>query len=165
MILVTTLLIAGIALAEPSAPCQHDEAGVALARLDRAGRLLTLEQASSDQLRKGFLALLDAVTEVAPPTGGPAGACAAKVSEARARMSSGSILDRAGVALIGECYRDTHGGRPFAVPAAVRSVADAREHIRRQVEEAQTLIRRGRAGEAAGVLLDAAMLIVTPIER
>jgi hypothetical protein len=47
----------------------------------------------------------------------------------------------------------------------VRSIADAREHIRRQVEAAHALTRQGRPGDAAAALLDAAMLVVTPMER
>ena len=164
MMFTTTLLLATLA-AGPLPPQQPDAFRAATAHLDRALDLLLAEGASSDEMKAGFLALLDAMAETAPPSSGPGGTCGARFAVARLRMGDGSILDEAGVSLLAECYRETHDGRAFAVPGTVRSVADARQHVRRQIESAQTLLREGRSREAVAVLLDATMLIVTPMER
>jgi hypothetical protein len=164
MMLATTLLLASLA-AGPLAAQPRDADGGPIAKLDRADRLLLGEGASSAEIRAGFLVLLEVMAEAAPPSAGPGGTCGAKIGVVRVRVGDGSILDRAGVALLDECYRDTHGGQPFAVPSSVRSVADARNYARRQIEGARTLLSEGRGSEAVSALLQTALLIVTPMER
>ena len=69
------------------------------------------------------------------------------------------------MALLGECYRETHGSAAFRMPSTVHTIADARDHIRLQLVAAPDLIKTGATDEAARRLLEAAVAIVTPMHR
>jgi hypothetical protein len=136
----------------------------AAAHLDRAVQLLLAPAPTSQDLREGFLSLLDALIATAP--GAPsAAACQPKLANARQAASRGSILDDQAVTLLRGCYSDTHGGATFRVPDSIGSVADAVGHCRAQLQSAKDSLQKGRGEDAFGRMIEVAVFIVTPIER
>ncbi len=132
--------------------------------LDRAVRLLLAPAPSSQDCRAGFLSLLDALIAAAPDAPSAA-TCQPKLAKARQLASRGSILDDGAVELLRECYRDAHGGASFRKPDSIRSVADAAGYCRAQLQSARELLTKGRGDEAFGRMIEAAVFIVTPLER
>jgi hypothetical protein len=127
--------------------------------VDRAIELLFSPDTTGAQCTDGLVSLLDAILEVAPAARID-GAWAVSVSAARERMAGGRMAEAA--ALLDEGYRAVNGKR-FAMPPVVRSLDAARDHIRRQLSSVRGLMDQGRANEAVGRMLEAAMMIVTPI--
>jgi len=132
--------------------------------LDRAIELLLAPAPTTQDTSDGFLSLLDALISTVPDSP-PARACSAKLTEARQLASQTSILDGRLVALLRECYRDTHGGVSYRTPDSIRSLADAVDYCRAQLESSRGLLEKGRRDEAFGRMIDAAVFIVTPMER
>jgi len=132
--------------------------------VSHASALLLVEQPTEAQLREGFLDLLDALLAVAPQTR-TAAVLSDKLTRARGMIEAGSIVEPKAVALLGQCYRETHEGRDFAMPASVHTIADARGYIGRQLAAAPELLQAGRNDEAAQRLLEAVVAIVTPMHR
>lgn len=134
------------------------------AHLDRAVQLLLSPTPTSQDLREGFLSLLDALIAVAPDAP-PAAACQPRLAKARRAASRGSILDEQATALLRECYSDAHGGASFRVPESIRSGGDALGYCRAQLRSARDSLQKGRGDEAFASMIDTAVLIVTPIQR
>ncbi len=127
--------------------------------VDRAIQML-LEPASSDaKCADGLVSLLGAIVKAAPATrfDGPG---LEKVAAARDLVAGGRLGEAA--ALLNDGYLAVNG-RAFAMPANVRSPGDARDCIREKLSAARNLLDQGRAGEAVRRMLDAAMMVVTPI--
>lgn len=135
----------------------------AVAHVNRAIDLLFAPQPADQQCRDGFLSLLDAIHAVAPDAPA-AGGWPAKLAEARRRVSRGSLVDPRAAALLNECYRELHGGAAFRMPASVRSFPEAVSYGRRQLELARDLLRRGRTEDAVALLVETAVLVVTPVQ-
>ena len=136
----------------------------ATAHLDRAVQLLLAPAPTSRDLRTGFLSLLDALIAAAPEAPS-AVACQPKLAKARQVASRGSILDDQASALLRECYSDTHGGASFRVPDSIRSPADATSYCRAQLQSARGSLQKGRGDEAFARMIEAAVFIITPVER
>ena len=128
--------------------------------VDRAIRLFFSPDTTDAQCTDGLVSLLDAIVKAAPAAR-IEGAWPAKVGAARERAAGGKMADAAG--LLDQCYRAVHG-KAFAVPANVNSLNAARDHIRKQLSSVRDLMDQGRADEAVRRMLDAAMMIVTPIQ-
>ena len=128
--------------------------------VDRSIRIFFSPDATDAQCTDALLSLLDAIVKAAPAARID-GAWAAKVSAARKRMAAGKIAETA--VLLDEGYRAVNGKR-FAMPAAVQSMEAARDHIRKQLASVRGLMDQGRADEAVRRMLEAAMMIVTPIQ-
>lgn len=155
--------VLGLVLSWP-ASCAETKDAQATAQVNRAVELLLVEQPTEAQLRQGFVSLLDALLLVAPEDRAQ-GTWAAKAAEARRLIEAGSLVDPKAAALLGECYRETHGGAVFQMPATVHTIADAREHIRLQLVAVPELLQKGASDEAARRLLTAAVAVVTPMHR
>ena len=129
--------------------------------VDRTIRLFFSPDTTGAQCTDGLVSLLDAIVEAAPAARID-GAWPATVSAARERVAAGKMAEA--TALLGESYRAVHS-KAFAMPATLRSLDAARDHIHKQLSSVRDLMKEGRADEAVRVMLDAAMMIVTPIER
>jgi hypothetical protein len=154
----------GLVLLSAAVPGDETPGAKAAIQVNRAAELLLVEQSTEAQLRQGFLSLLDALLLVAPEIR-PPGSWPEKVAEARRLIHGGSLVEPRAVALLGECYRETHGGAAFRMPPTVHTIADARDHIRLRLVAAPDLIKTGATDEAARRLLEAAVAIVTPMHR
>ncbi len=129
------------------------------ALVDRAIQLL-LEPASGDaKCTDGLVLLLDAIVKAAPATrfDGP---WLEKIAAARDLVAGGRLGEAA--ALLNDGYLAVNG-RACAMPATVRSPGDARDCIRELLSSVRSLVDQDRVGEAVRRMLDAAMMVVTPI--
>ncbi len=131
------------------------------ALVDRAMKLMLSPDSSDGQCREGLVLLLDAIVKAAPAAR-IQGAWPAKVAEARKLVATGHLSER--TALLGDSYRAV-SGNAFVMPAAVRSPNAAKDHIRTQLSTVGSLMAGGRADEAVRRMLEAALMVVTPVER
>ncbi len=130
--------------------------------IDRAVRLLLSPDSSEAQCRDGLVSLLDAIIGAAP-TARLSGTWAAKIAAARDLVAAGRFLADDTLALLNDSYRAVHG-KPFKVPASVRSMPEARDYIRGQLATARSLLDQRRADEAIRRMLEAVLMIVTPMQ-
>ncbi len=128
-------------------------------QVDRAVRLL-LSPGSGDEQCKGLVSLLDAIVQAAPAAR-LGGTWPEKVKAARDSVAGGRLGDS--VVLLADSYRDVHG-KPFKMPASIRSLTDATGYIRGQLASITLLLEQGRADEAVRRMLEVAVIIVTPME-
>jgi hypothetical protein len=131
-------------------------------QVDRAVRLLLSPDSSGAQCTDGLVSLLDAIIGVAPASG-LGGTWPAKIADARGLVAGGRFLAGDTVALLNDSYRAVHG-KPFTMPSTVRSMPDAKDHIRRQLASVRSLLDQGRADEAVRRMLEAVLMIVTPLQ-
>jgi hypothetical protein len=131
-------------------------------QVDRAVRLLLSADGSDERCTEGLVSLLDAIIGTAPAAR-LGGTWPAKIAAARDLVARGRFLADNTVALLNESYRTVHG-KPFKMPPTVRSLPDARDHIRGQLSSVRSLLDQGRADEAIRRMLEAVLMIVTPLE-
>ncbi len=131
------------------------------ALVDRAIKLMLSPDSSDGQCREGLVLLLDAIVKAAPAAR-IQGAWPAKVADARKQVAAGHLFES--TALLGDSYRAV-SGKAFVMPAAVRSPDTAKDHIRKQLSTVGSLMAGGRADEAVRRMLEAALMVVTPVER
>lgn len=136
----------------------------AVAALDRAERLLLSANPAQRDSLGGFLSLLDALVLTAPDVPS-ASACRAGLLRGRDAVKPGRMLQPATVDAIHACYRDTHGGEAFHLPPEVRSGEDPVGCCRARLADARVALRAARHEEAFGRMIEAAALVVTPVER
>jgi hypothetical protein len=134
-------------------------------RIDVALESLSSPPPTCDNVRRGMLAILEAVERASDAGDQAHHTCGARAAVAGLRLAHGSLVDPQTVALMGECHRELHDGAPFTVPPDVRSAPDAIDAITRQLELARRLAVGPRPWEATSPLIDAVLLIVTPMER
>ena len=94
------------------------------------------------------------------------GGVAAKLGKAHAawRRSPEEMPDAGVAGALGEVYAALHGGRRFAFPSGVRTIDQAREVCRREIDGAAAALEAGRRGEATRGMLEFVMLVTTPME-
>jgi hypothetical protein len=129
--------------------------------VDRAMQLLLSPDSSDAQCRDGLVSLLEAIIGAAPAAR-LGGTWPTAIAAARDKAAADQLGET--VSLLNDSYRAVHG-RPFKMPATVRSVPDARDYIRRQLSSVRSLLDEGRGDEAMRRMLEAAVMIVTPFER
>ncbi|MGE5361653.1 MAG: hypothetical protein ACM3NQ_21770 [Bacteroidales bacterium] len=129
--------------------------------IDRAIRLLLSPDSRDEQCKDGLVSLLDAITGAASYAR-IEGTWPATVAAARDQASRDELGGAVG--LLNDSYRAVYGA-PFQKPATVRSVQDAKDHIRGLLSSARSVLNQGRADEAVRLMLEAAVMIVTPLER
>ncbi len=130
--------------------------------VDKASQLLLSPDTSARQCTDGLVSLLDAIAGAAR-SARITGTWPAKIVTARELVASGRSLTDDTVSLLHDSYRAVHG-KSFKVPANVRSLADAREHLRGQLSSVRGLLDQGEVNEAIRRMLEAAVMIVTPLE-
>ena len=131
-------------------------------QVDRAVRLLLSPDSHDERCTDGLVSLLDAIIGAAPAAR-LGGTWPAKIAGARDLVAGGRFLAGDTVTLLNDSYRAVHG-KPFKMPPTVRSMSDARGHIRRQLSSVRSLLDQGRADEAVRRMLEAVLMIVTPLQ-
>jgi hypothetical protein len=132
------------------------------AKIKLAGDLLLEKQPSDKDCKDGFLSLVEAITLAAPDTSFPA-VLGEKMTKAKSLFEKTSIFNQEGFALLNECFALTHSGQKFSMPAEITSIATAIEYARRQLQSARAQIQQGKADECAKILIEIAVMIVTPM--
>lgn len=156
----TVLVAVGILPMLIGCPAFSGQALDVSGHVDRAIRLLLSPDRGDEECRNGLVSLLDAIV-LAAPAGRPGGTWPAKVKAARDSVAGGRLGDS--VVLLTDGYRAVHG-KPFKMPATIRSLADATGYIGEQLSSIRPLLDQGRADEAVRRMLEAAVMIVTPVE-
>ena len=132
------------------------------AKIKLAGDLLLAKQPSEKDFKDGFLSLVEAIALAAPNTSFPA-ALGEKMTKAKSLFETTSIFNQEGIALLNECFVMTHSGQKFSMPAEIKNVAAASEYARRQLQAARGQNRQGKAAECVKILIEIAVMIVTPM--
>jgi len=132
------------------------------AKIKLAGDLLLAKQRSDKDCKDGFLSLVEAITLAVPNTSFLA-ALGEKMTKAKSLFETTSIFNQEGIALLNECFVMTHSGQKFSMPAEIKNVAAASEYARRQLQASRSKIQQGKADECAKMLIEIAVMIVTPM--
>jgi len=132
------------------------------AKIKLAGDLLLEKQPSDKDCKDGFLSLVEAITLAAPDTSFPA-AFGEKMTKAKSLFEKTSIFNQEGITLLSECYVLTHSGQKFSMPAEIKNAAAASDYARRQLQAARAQIQQGKAAVCAKILIEIAVMIVTPM--
>lgn len=86
-----------------------------------------------------------------------------KLDAALARVKEGPALGDETRSVLGDAYAAFHEGRAFSSPTAVKTTDGARASIRAQVDHSLAALAAGRSSDAVGAVLEALMLIFTPM--
>jgi hypothetical protein len=95
-------------------------------------------------------------------SGSPA-AFGEKMTEVKSLFEKTSIFNPEGIALLNECFVLAHSGQKFTMPAEIKNVAAVTEYARRQLQRCRSQLQQGKAEECAKILIEIAVMIVTPI--
>ncbi len=117
-----------------------------------------------DNPEEGLKLLLDAIEMTAPHTGFSA-EFKNKISTANKIFKETSIFNPKGVALITEAYRTINSGKDFRMPDNIKEIEDALEYARSQVKTARKDLKEGNYNNSAKLLLETAVMIVTPVQK
>lgn len=133
------------------------------ASLEKATKLLLDERSTDADRRAGLLALLDAVSEAAPSSGVP-GEWPRQVARARTLLAGGATPDGEPGGLLREAYRAVNGGSAFRFPELARKPGEVVDLVRTRMQEASEALRASRPAAGVRLMLEAVLLVVTPVE-
>jgi hypothetical protein len=114
--------------------------------------------------KKGFICLIDAL-EMATPHTGFGEDFLDKIKEANTLFKSTSIFNEDGIAFLQGGYKAINSGKDFEMPKEISSIEDARDYARKQVVTAKKYLKESDFDESVKLLLEVAVLIVTPMEK
>ena len=132
------------------------------AKIKLAGDLLLAKQPSDKACKDGFLSLLEAITLAAPKAALPA-AFGEKMTKAKSSFEKTSIFNPEGFALLNECFALANSGQKFTMPAEIKNSDAAVEYGLRQLQAARAQNQQGKADECVKILIELAVMIVTPM--
>jgi hypothetical protein len=84
-------------------------------------------------------------------------------SEVKGIFESNTVFNEKGISLLKQSYAVASSGREFKVPEGTSTVEQATAHILRQIEKARASLKQGKTDECARLLLEAALMIATPM--
>lgn len=87
------------------------------------------------------------------------------IARARQIFKKSSIFNPEGVSLLHKAYAVVHDGEGFEVPADIVTGKDAEDYSRKNVTDAIIALRDNQPEKAAKLLIELAILIVTPIQK
>ena len=148
-----------LALSEPGGPAGAPQPKGA--KLERAAQALVDEGRSAEDVRAALLDLFDEAIAAAPAAG-LGGEWPAKASRARELFATRSPADPEARSLLEESWREATG-KAWAMPSSVARIEDATALVKRDVGEAAKALREGRAADGVRLLLEAALVVVTPM--
>lgn len=131
------------------------------ARLEHAAQVIVDERRTERDVRGALLDLLDEAIAVGPAAGLP-GDWAEKAARARALFEARSPLDEEARLLLEESWRAV-AGKAWSMPASVARIEDATALVKRDVDGAVKALREGRAADEVRLLLEAVLVVVTPM--
>ena len=111
-----------------------------------------------------FALLLEAILQVAPQTGFPP-EFVENMQKAKEIADSMSLFDPDGVIYLHKAYRLANSNQDFQMPGSIKEIQDAVNYGRMVLATAAKKLRIGQPDECAKGLLEAAVMIVTPMYR
>jgi len=111
--------------------------------------------------KKGFKLLVEAIVMALPDTQFPA-EFKEKTVEAKKLFDSTSIFNQEAITLLNESYLLANSGKEFQFPASISSMPDAVEYAKRQIDVARKNLERGEINECVKILMEIALMVVTP---
>ena len=106
--------------------------------------------------------LLEAILEAAPETGFPP-EFAQNMGKAKEISESTSVLDSEGIDHLHKAYRLINSGGDFEFPSSIKEIQDAINHIQGELASAREKLKAGKTDACVKILLDATLMIVTPV--
>jgi len=111
-----------------------------------------------------FTLLLEAILQVAPQTGFPP-EFVENMEKAKGISDSKSLFDPDGVVYLHKAYRLANASQDFQMPGSIKQIEDAVNFIRMDLATAEKNLRVGKPDDCVRKLLEAAVIIVTPMYR
>jgi hypothetical protein len=115
-----------------------------------------------EDAKAGFKLLIEVIEMAAPETEFPA-EFRKKISKAKKLFDSTSIFNQEAISLIKDSYLLAHSGKKFQMPDNISSIKQAKEYAQKRIEEARKYLKQGKSGVCAKILLEIALMIVTPV--
>ena len=106
--------------------------------------------------------LLEAILEAAPETGYPP-EFVGNMKKAKEISDSTSVLDSEGIEHLHKAFRLINSGSDFEFPSSIKEIQDAVNYIRVELATAREKLKSGQTDACVKILLEAALMIVTPI--
>jgi hypothetical protein len=154
----TPVLMCALIIQAGSAQVDVRSAGTLI---DRARELISAS-ATPERSQAGFVALVEALAELSAAVDAPP-AFRANVLAARQALRDGRTDDKAAIALR-DAHKVLHGGAGVVAASAGGDLAARASATRSRIAAARDLLDKGRVDASARALLEAALLIVTPVE-
>jgi hypothetical protein len=114
--------------------------------------------------KDGYKYLLEAILLAAADTQ-LSGEFRALVTEASQIFKKTSIFNPEGVTLLHKAYALKHGGEGFKMPPNIVNGEDAEDYSRKSVQGAIKAYQEGKPEKTVKLLIEMALLVVTPIEK
>jgi hypothetical protein len=119
------------------------------------------DESPSERFKKGFSHLIGAVITAAPKTAYPAD-FRTRMVKADQLFDKGGLFAPQAVKLLNESYRAINSGKDFEFPKDLKSIDDARAHLRKLMESSLKDLAAGQPDKAVKLLLECALTVVTP---
>lgn len=87
------------------------------------------------------------------------------IARARQIFKKNSLFNPEGVELLHKAYSVAHDGDVFKVPAGIFTGKDAKEYSRKSVTDSMTAFRDNQPEKAVRLLIELAIMIVTPVQN
>lgn len=162
-LLVLLLVFAGRVWAGGSPATGSESAALARGIESASGVILSDEQPSSEEMQGALADLLQTASAISRSAGLPA-PTQKSLDLATAAYAEGRFLEPPAVAKVHRAYEAVSGDRAFAFPQEVGSIEEARDHGRRQIQNALRALEVGRSKEAIQEILGLVLLVTTPMK-
>ncbi len=114
--------------------------------------------------KKGFFLLMEAIELASSETDFPQD-FKHKISTANNLLGETSIFNQEGLTLLNEAYSSLNSGERFQMPEDISSIEQAKELVLRKMEEARKELKQGNIEDSVRSLMEAAIIVVTPMIR
>jgi hypothetical protein len=108
--------------------------------------------------------LLEAILQAAPDTGFPP-EFVENMKKAKEISDSTSVLNPDGIVYLHNAFRLINSGNDFEMPGSIKEIQDAVNYIRMELASARKNLKAGKMDACVKILLEAALMIVTPMYR
>jgi hypothetical protein len=147
-----------MALGQFGKPAPADNLGE---KIQKASALL-LDSEKSEDKSQGFLLLVESIDLAAAGGSFPAG-FQEEIRGALNLFRQGSILNLQAGEKLRKAYALVNSGKPFQMPAEVKSIDQAVEYGRNQVQAALNQVKAGKNADAVKPLLEVILMVITPM--
>jgi hypothetical protein len=108
--------------------------------------------------------LLEAILQAAPDTGFPP-EFVQNMEKAKEISGSTSVLNPDGIVYLHKAYRLINSDNDFEMPGIIKEIQDAVNYIRMELATARKKLGTGQMDDCVKILLEATLMIVTPMHR